>query len=420
MPRKPPAEPIDHHYDIPRLNRAFTWTAAALTAVFIWMVIADYQRDWKTIQRTFMRLDAKLTRQAAIAARQKALDKDHAKLIADLKASRAEIAQQAGALRKAQARLKTLDPQSYLADQEYKFTKAAFDAALYKYEDALANKPKAAASARKDLDALRRQLEERTVRLATLKKDEAAAQTEIDLINVRKKDIETTIEKRTAEFRLTRQKFAGLKQDTLFNLRNSPILDMINPSLRVQQVQLPDHFINVNFMQIPQGRPVHDLPRGRRPQGVRGPEDPRGLPDAPAHPPHGGQRVDASGQLLRLHALPRRPGPRDVLLVGRPFAGDRGPEGRLDEEVRLGVRPVQREPRPASQVRRGRVLPVPREGGRLPRGARRSTRACGSSSRSAAGVATGSTASRNRACRRPDPRSRRSRRRCRATGPHAG
>ena len=26
---------------------------------------------------------------------------------------------------------------------------------------------------------------------------------------------------------------------------------MINPSLRVQQVQLPDHFINVNFMQIP-------------------------------------------------------------------------------------------------------------------------------------------------------------------------
>ena len=58
MPRKPPAEPIDHHYDIPRLNRAFTWTAVALTAVFVWMVIQDYSRDWKTIQRTFMRLEA--------------------------------------------------------------------------------------------------------------------------------------------------------------------------------------------------------------------------------------------------------------------------------------------------------------------------------------------------------------------------
>ena len=31
--------------------------------------IADYSRDWKTIQRTFMRLDAKLTREAALAAR---------------------------------------------------------------------------------------------------------------------------------------------------------------------------------------------------------------------------------------------------------------------------------------------------------------------------------------------------------------
>jgi mono/diheme cytochrome c family protein len=251
MPRKPPAEPIDHHYDIPRLNRAFTWTAVILTVVFVWMVIADYKRDWKTIQRTFMRLDRQLTREAALAARKKAIDHEHVKLVADLKKSRAEIAQQAGNLRKAQKRLADLAPQVYAADQAYKFTKAAFDAALYKYEDALANKPGAAPSARKDLDELRAELDRRTVRLAELKREENAAQTEIDLINVRKKDIETTIEKRTADFRLARSKFVGLTQDTLFELRNSPILDMVNPSLRVQQVQLPDHFINVNFMRIP-------------------------------------------------------------------------------------------------------------------------------------------------------------------------
>ena len=65
MPRKPPAEPIDHHYNIPRLNRSFFWTAAILTFVFILMIVYDYSRDWKTIQRTFMRLDAKLTREQA-------------------------------------------------------------------------------------------------------------------------------------------------------------------------------------------------------------------------------------------------------------------------------------------------------------------------------------------------------------------
>ncbi|MFY9551455.1 MAG: c-type cytochrome, partial [Thermoanaerobaculia bacterium] len=251
MPRRAPAEPIDHHYDIPRLNRAFFWGGLALAAVFVWMVIADYSRDWKTIQRTFMRLDAKLTRDAAIAARRKALDEEHRKLVADLKGARVEVAAHRAALAKLDRKLKTLDPKVYAADQAYKFSKASFDAELYKYEDALANRPAAAPKAKKSLDAIRRELDQRTLALATLKKEEADAQAEIARINARRKDIETTIEKKTAEFRLTRQKFAGLKQDALFRLRNSPILDMINPSLRVNQVQLPDHFINVNFMRIP-------------------------------------------------------------------------------------------------------------------------------------------------------------------------
>ncbi|MEP6995563.1 MAG: hypothetical protein ABI968_13645, partial [Acidobacteriota bacterium] len=251
MPRKPPAEPIDHHYNIPRLNRSFFWTGAILTVVFVVMIVADYSRDWKTIQRTFMRLDAKLTRQAALAARQKALDEEHAKLIGDLKAARRDIATHQAQLRKLDGRLKSLAPQVYAADQQYKFTKASFDAERYLYEDALANKPATAPDVKKSVDKLVRELDQRTLRLAELKRDQSQVESEVDRINSRRKELETTIEKRTAEFRITRQKFGSLKQDTLFQLRNSPILDMINPSLRVQQVQLPDHFINVNFMRIP-------------------------------------------------------------------------------------------------------------------------------------------------------------------------
>jgi cytochrome c2 len=42
-----------------------------------------------------------------------------------------------------------------------------------------------------------------------------------------------------------------LRENTIFKLRNAAILDMVNPSLRIQQVQLPDHFTDVNFMKIP-------------------------------------------------------------------------------------------------------------------------------------------------------------------------
>ncbi len=251
MPRKPPAEPIDHHYNIPRLNRAFWWTGLALTVVFVVMIVADYTRDWKTIQRTFMRLDAKLTRESALAARTKALDEEHGKLIEELRAARAEVAAKKESLRRLEAKLKDLDPRIYLADQEYKFTKASFDAERYKYEDTLAHAPASAPRAKKSFDRLVAELDQKTVRLAELKKQEAAVLAEMDGIQKKKKDLEAAIEKKTAAFRLSRSKYASLKQDTLFQLRNAAILDMINPSLRIQQVQLPDQFINVNFMKIP-------------------------------------------------------------------------------------------------------------------------------------------------------------------------
>jgi hypothetical protein len=44
--------------------------------------------------------------------------------------------------------LNDLDPKIYLADQQYKFTKASFDAVRYQYEDALANTPKTAPKSR--------------------------------------------------------------------------------------------------------------------------------------------------------------------------------------------------------------------------------------------------------------------------------
>jgi mono/diheme cytochrome c family protein len=251
MPRKPPAEPIDHHYDIPRLNRAFWWSGLALTVVFVVMIVADYNRDWKTFQRVFMKLDAKLTRESAVAARQKALDEEHGKLIEELRQARGEVAAHEESLRKLEGKLKDLDPKIYLADQQYKFTKASFDAERYKYEDKLANDPKGAPGAKKGLDALIKELGERTVTLATYKQQQAAVLAEMDGINAKKKGIETSIEKKTAAFRLSRSKYASLKQDALFQLRNAAILDMINPTLRIQQVQLPDQFINVNFMKIP-------------------------------------------------------------------------------------------------------------------------------------------------------------------------
>ncbi len=66
---------------------------------------------------------------------------------------------------------------------------------------------------------------------------------------------------------------------------------MINPSLRVQQVQLPDQFIDVNFMKIPQVDRCTTCHIGADRKGF---EDPLIKTVFRTHPriePHGRQRV---------------------------------------------------------------------------------------------------------------------------------
>ena len=138
MPRRAPAEPIDHHYNIPKLNRVFAATGIVLTIVFIGMVVEDYSRGWKRIQRAFTRIDARKAREAALAARRTALGEERAKLRHELTLANKELAAHRRELARLDRKLKDLAPQIYLADQQFKFTKASLDAQRYRYENALA------------------------------------------------------------------------------------------------------------------------------------------------------------------------------------------------------------------------------------------------------------------------------------------
>src|SRR2546429_7771823 len=251
MPRRAPAEPIDHHYNISKLNRVFAATGIVLTVVFVGMVVEDYSRGWKRIQRAFARIDARKAREAALAARRTALGEERARLRARMIEANRQLAAHRRELARLDRKLKDLAPQIYLADQQAKFTKASLDAQRYKYENALATAPRSASSQKRGLDELEREFEGRRLRLARLQQAETSAEAARESLVARREDVQTEVEKLTSDYRTSLKRLAGLQEDTIFKLRNSPILDMVNPSLRVQQVQLPDHFINVNFIRIP-------------------------------------------------------------------------------------------------------------------------------------------------------------------------
>ncbi|MDQ5858300.1 MAG: c-type cytochrome, partial [Acidobacteriota bacterium] len=251
MPRRAPAEPIDHHYNIPRLNRVFAYTGIILTIVFIAMVVEDYARPWKRIQRAFTKIEARKAREGALEARSKALGEEGKRLRAELALANKELAVHRSELRRLDAKLEELEPKIYLADQQFKFTKASLDAQRYKYENALATAPRTAPKHKRDLDELEAELETRRLALARLQKEEADARAARERLVGRREQVALSIEKLTTEYRIARKRLESFRQNALFQMRNSPILDMVNPSLRVQQVQLPDHYTDVNFMKIP-------------------------------------------------------------------------------------------------------------------------------------------------------------------------
>jgi len=251
MPRRPPAEPIDHHYNIPRLNRVFAATGIILTVVFIAMVVEDYARPWKRIQRAFTKIEARKARESALEARSNALGEEGKRFRTELRQANRELATHRSELRRLDTKIEELEPKIYLADQQFKFTKASLDAQRYKYENALATAPRTAPKHKRGLDELDAELETRRLALARFQKDEADARAARELLVARREQIALSIEKLATEYRIARKRLASFRQGALFQMRNSPILDMVNPSLRVQQVQLPDHYTDVNFMKIP-------------------------------------------------------------------------------------------------------------------------------------------------------------------------
>src|SRR5260221_167280 len=66
MAKRPPPEPIDHHYDIARLTKVFAITCLISIPTLAWMTWQDYGRDWKHWQKEVIRYD-RLRTKAALA-----------------------------------------------------------------------------------------------------------------------------------------------------------------------------------------------------------------------------------------------------------------------------------------------------------------------------------------------------------------
>jgi len=246
-----PQEPIPHNYSIRGLNLIFLWSSLGLLAVTGLMVGYDYIRGWKWFQREFMRMQQERIEQD-IQVEQAGTNKAQlAELDKQFRASEVEIAQHRSQYTVAQKDLDRWEGIHYAADQDYRFAKANLDAQRYIAEEAVVQKRKEAAAQQAEYKSRESHVTDLNARLqeVTRKRDEAKARVDLWLSKI--KAVEDKRKELNANIDLLNKQLTTVELKGPNLLLNLPMLDFINPTLKIDQVVIPDMLVDVNYMGVP-------------------------------------------------------------------------------------------------------------------------------------------------------------------------
>ncbi len=242
---------VGHAYNVDFLNVVFAASSIFLFLSVIWMVWDDYDREWKNTQRQFVELERQVT-QANLE--QASRDVDQTKLAA-LQASlaAAEQNQQANQAKIDELRQQMADIDARLAreSQDYQFSKATYDQDRYDYEAA---RVAGASNADRKGEAVKR-LQEETQRLQLQMEQTTAErnvfQQQLDQLTGEAGKVRGEITTMQQEENRLRTRLGVIEPSVLKTyFRDAPLLDFMAPTLRVQQIILPNVVDDVNFVKV--------------------------------------------------------------------------------------------------------------------------------------------------------------------------
>ena len=218
------------------LNIVFALTSIALLLTFTWMIWVDYDREWKKHQKEFTQLDVDRTKTQiqevdgkVDAGKRQQLDQQLAQSKQELASNRAEID-------KAEGELGKLQGEWYAVDQDFRFTKAKIDVAKYDYDEALHKDPKSADDEQKELRDLETRWADFRVKLEDVNARKAAVQERLKALQKTRIEAETLQKELFADKTRLEDKLKKIEPGFVSFVRNMPILDLANPSLKVQQI----------------------------------------------------------------------------------------------------------------------------------------------------------------------------------------
>ncbi|TMB87101.1 MAG: c-type cytochrome [Chloroflexi bacterium] len=242
---------VGHAYNVDFLNVVFAASSIFLFVCVVWMVWDDFDREWKNTQRRFTQLEMEVTR-AQLAQAERGVDaKKRGQLDQQLAEAQKNVDANGQKVKELQSQIDALSARLYRETQDYQFAKAKYDVDRYAYE--VQRKAGRASDERgQEIAAQGARVDELFLITERTTAERAKPQTELGKYTGRTAELRKQIndmytEQRRLQTRLT--VIAPSLTKTL--LRDAPMTDFMAPTLKVQQVVLPNVVDDVNFTRVP-------------------------------------------------------------------------------------------------------------------------------------------------------------------------
>jgi mono/diheme cytochrome c family protein len=243
---------VGHAYNVDFLNVVFAASSLFLFLSVIWMVWDDFDRDWKRTQRQFADLEYQVT-QAQLEQATRSVDRNKlAALQAQEAEARKSIEANQARVDELNAQLAEADTTLYRATLDYQYLKATYDQDRYAFESARASGLSSAERLAQLVAEEEKRLAELNLAREKAETDKATIQRQLGEITGKAAEIQKQIDGLSAEeTRLTNRLNVIAPSALKDYFRNAPLVDFMAPTIKVQQIILPNVVDDVNFVRVP-------------------------------------------------------------------------------------------------------------------------------------------------------------------------
>lgn len=243
---------VGHAYNIDFLNVVFAASSLFLFLSVIWMVWDDYDREWKSTQRRFTELQYQVT-EAQYQQAGRAVDRGKLQeLQAQLAAAEKNVAANQQKVDQLEDKLADVRNRLYRVQQQYQSTKANYDRDRYDFESSRAAGASNAEAKGQRVAGEEKQLNDLELQVQAITAEQAAIQKELGQYTGQVAAIEKRIaDTHAEEIRLQKVLDAIAPSVTKDYFRNAPLLDFMAPTIKIQQIILPNVVDDVNFVRVP-------------------------------------------------------------------------------------------------------------------------------------------------------------------------